>query len=278
MYPRRRAAALLAATPAAHAATVGPGAPMRVPDATSQPPGVCTQGVPGTTRTVMVTAAHCLIGDTVHAPLAAGDSVIGHLDATSGALLIDATLPPLQLLQAMAADLVHPDWATVTLIDGVDWTRVSQSTGGPAVELTGVRDHRRLAPHEVSPDNFGQPICKDGTVSGRSCGIQLARTRDTVWSYGTFYESGDSGGPNFDPRTGEAIGLTSLSLGPLDRSQLLDSALEDAYVLPDGEVNQHFRLPEPAVGHRGDFRTVAEDEARLGTRPQQHTDILIDLF
>ncbi len=124
--------------------------------------------------------------------------------------------------------------------------------------LTGVRDYPDLAFWEASADNFGQPICKDGNTGGRACGTQLFRTQNGIWSFGLNYENGDSGGVNFDPETGEALGVTSMGFGPIGRAQPVDLAIEEGYGIPDGQVNEYFALPE-STEPADPTRTQADD-------------------
>lgn len=295
--PARKVAGVAAATilmftaVPATAAPVGPGAPLRVHPTAAALAGTeagredltatCSQGVTvqlhrpdGVTRRVMLTAAHCVedltgatpLESTVRVPTPGGDVPVGTVDETSGIQALD----PDASVEDFLTDLQQPDWATVVLDEGVAATAVSQSVDlnghatGPARVMTGIRDYPDLAPGEVSFDNLGQRICTDGNVSGHSCGVQVMRTRDAVWNIGTFYAPGDSGGNNYDPATGEVIGVTSLSLGPVDRTQLVDVALEDAYGIPDGQVNQHVHIVDSTEPHDTTFRTVAEDEGGPG--------------
>ena len=137
------------------------------------------------------------------------------------------------------------------------------------MQLTGIRDYRTLRPGEYSVDNFGQPICKDGATTGRSCGRQIARGRDTVYSVGVAAEMGDSGGVNFDPRDGAVIGISHGVIGPLFVSQAADRALEDAYGIPDGQVNQAFQLADPAP--RAEFTTSGTEEERIDRATRELT-------
>lgn len=150
--------------------------------------------------------------------------------------------------------MTDDDWATIALADGVEMSRVTdsvdqfgQSHGAPVV-LTGVRDYPDLAPGQIAFDNFGHPICQDGQTSGRTCGVQFMRTGHRLWS---IRESnpGDSGGINYDPHTREALGVSTDSFGPLSITQAADIALEEAYGIPDGQVNERFRLPDSEQAH-----------------------------
>ncbi|WP_150114315.1 hypothetical protein [Corynebacterium oculi] len=146
--------------------------------------------------------------------------------------------------------LWNPDWGTAEINPEAEMTRVGDSVDqyghshGTPVVLTGVRDYRDLGEGEISFDNFGQPICKDGQTTGRTCGVQFLRTRNNIWST-TPGLPGDSGGINFDPNNGEALGTTSKTIfGVLLATQPFDVALEEAYGIPDGQVNERFELPE----------------------------------
>lgn len=244
----------------------------------------CSQGPSGTVLTgtgeripVMLTAGHCISElDSSDDPLrpevyvnlsTEGYRRVGMRDKV-GRINLDDKNTPLHLLPN---DLLNShDWGTVRLDPGVTASRSATSRdqfGGREshpVAMTGIKDYRTLGPTEVSVDNFGQPICKDGILSARSCGTQLARTRYGVWSWGLTYEKGDSGGNNYDPRTGEIIGVTSMGLGPLGRAQPADVILEEAYGVPDGRVNEHFALPEdttPAAPQK----SLADEQRALQT-------------
>lgn len=191
----------------------------------------------GTQKDILVSAGHCVygvetvseVGDTVYLPTPEGDVVIGHPDA--GGPITVGDEEDFSLLEGMNQAFNSPDWGTVELEPGVTTTRLSDSVDmygnshGEPVELTGVRDYEDLGFWEVSADNFGQPICKDGNTSGRSCGVQLFRTQNGVWSAGLNYQNGDSGGVNFDPETGEALGVTSMGFGTIGRAQPIDLAI-----------------------------------------------------
>lgn len=240
----------------------------------------CTQGPSGTvtdangqTYPIMVTAGHCVLGDgqlgplkpDVYVPLPADGSIdlvkVGTKDKVGPITLAPDSAP----LPDQAHSLLNTtDWATVRIDDPAQMSRVSASrdeygreTGAPRT-LTGVRDYPDLGPWQVAVDNAGQPICKDGTRTGRSCGIQLARTEHGVWSWDLSYAQGDSGGVNYDPRTGEVIGVTSMALGRIGRTQPVDRALEAAYDIPDGQVNERFKLAESTAGH-ADYATFNDE-------------------
>lgn len=279
-------------------ALAGPGAPIRLqefePDLTINyfghpimlPPEAayasCSQAFTGTAIgpngepvRVMMTASHCLqsieegavLMPSVYAPTTEGLTRIGATFQTSnfGAFEDDdSTEVALQKL------LNEPDWGTVLLDDGVVDTRVSQSRdqfGGPRsapVELTGIRDWRNLGPREISFDNAFQPICKDGMTTGRTCGTQVLRTRHAVWIVGIGYDNGDSGGVNYDPVTGEVIGITSQTFGWVNRAQPADIAIEEAFGIKDGEVNKHFRLTDSTAKH-AEFTNLRDEAVAIDT-------------
>ena len=271
----------------ASAAEVAPGAPMHLfPPIPAEVPQeiptevftqYCSQGVPGTVilpdgsrKDVMVTAGHCLWGiegvaeidPEVYAPLREGRQLIAVRDQGRAVHPALDDRDPEELRLMYDGD----DWATADLVEGVEMTRVAdsvdqfgQSHGEPVV-LTGVRDYTDLEPWDVSFDNLGQPICKDGQTSGRTCGVQVLRSSNGLWYLGLAL-GGDSGGVNFDPQTGEALGVTSMSVyGVVGRAQPLDVALEEAYGIPDGQVNDYFALPDSTAEH-SDMLTLSESEA-----------------
>lgn len=271
------------------AAEVAPGAPMHLfPEVAQEipedmPAGLftqyCSQGVPGTVtlpdgsqKDVMVTAGHCLWGiegmgemtPEVYAPLREGDELIAVREQGK------QVHPALDENDPEELRLMYDgeDWATAEIVDGVTATRVADSidadgnSQGEPVVLTGVRDYRDLGPWEVAFDNFGQPICKDGQTTGRTCGVQVLRSSNGLWYVG-FVQGGDSGGVNFDPITGEALGVTSMSFyGVVERAQPIDVALEEAYGIPDGQVNDYFALPESTEAH-SEMRSMNEDSAEV---------------
>lgn len=289
--PRRLAAATAAAVlaltlaPAAAAAPVAPGAPLRVAPLTPSVPGIpaeidafaCSQGISGevrhtdgTTQPIMLTAAHCVtslypeldFSPEVKVPKPDGDQRIGQRGATGGPMTDPVAMSSISdNIELFTSE----DWAVVNLDPGVPTSRLSEAIDyqgtahGEGVAMTGIRDYADVPAGQFRTDNFGQPICKDGSTSGRSCGIQLGRTQHSVFSWGLSYDNGDSGGNNFDPRTGEVIGVTSQGVGPFGRTQTADAALQAAYGIPDGRVNEHFTLPESTAPHDTDFRPLGQD-------------------
>ena len=238
----------------------------------------CSQGPSGVVRTpdgqtkrIMITAAHCFDVDDktvrpeVYAPVRSGGGVrYPHVGT------IDTQRKKFELGNGELMDFYRiidePDWAMVRLDPGVSasgWSTSRDQWGSAPsrnVAITGVKDYRSLGNELISFDNFGQPICKDGMRTGRSCGTQVFRTQNFIWHVGLNYASGDSGGINYDPRTGEAIGLTIIGYGPFGNSQQIDRALESAYGIPDGQVNQAFTPAEPAP--RAEFATLRDEIAQ----------------
>ncbi|MDK7181087.1 hypothetical protein QP446_10005 [Corynebacterium riegelii] len=275
---------------AAEPALAAPGAPMRImpknPPATVKngygddvkvPSSfftyVCSQGPSGTIRhldgseqKVMLTASHCItplpnlpdMTDQVQVNVGGAYQPIGVRGRAN-------YVPPAAMnLDDPVATYNTADWGFVLIDAGVNPTHVSQSktsTGeGPSapVELTTLKDYRTLRPGEVSFDVAGQPICKDGSTTGRTCGTQLFRNRDGVFSWNLNYIQGDSGGVNYDPRDGSVIGVTSMVLGPLGKAQAADRIVEEAFGIPDGQVNEHFTLA-PSNAPHADFLPATEE-------------------
>ena len=270
-------------TAAAAPALAAPGAPIAMLNDDSDSfthTARCSQGPAGTVRTpdgqtkqIMVTAAHCFevkgktVRPAVFAPVREHGKV-GYPRVGD----VDKQRTPFELGNGELMDFYRiidePDWTTVRLAPGVEASGVSSSVDqegrGPSapVAITGVKDYRNLRGDElISFDNAGQPICKDGMRTGRSCGVQMFRTQNFVWHFGVGYESGDSGGINYDPRTGEAVGLSIIGFGPFGNSQQVDRALEDAYGIPDGHVNEAFTPAAPAP--RADFAPLYEEVANF---------------
>lgn len=280
-------AASISAT-AAGAAEVAPGARMQTfppldgVDTEGIPPELfaqhCTQGVPGTVtlpdgsrKDVLITAGHCLwgiegthveMGPEVYAPLPEGNQLIAVRDQGQPVHPALDENDPEELRLMYDGD----DWATAEIVEGVNMSRVANSVDqfglshGEPVVLTGVRDYRDLGPWEISFDNAGQPICKEGQTTGRTCGVQVLRSSNGLWFVGTALP-GDSGGVAFDPITHEALGVNSMTVyGVIGRAQPVDVAVEKAYGIPDGQVNEYFSLPESTEEHTP-MRTFGEDQA-----------------
>lgn len=241
---------------------------------------LCSQGptgtirkMDGTTERVMLTASHCInpmpgmppMGDAVNVNVNGDYQRIGVRGHSNH-------VPPGALdLSDPVATYNTADWGVVRIDAPVADTRVAQSRGNgqphpsDPVTLTSIKDFRTLAPGEVSFDNAGQPICKDGSTTGRTCGTQLFRNRDGVFSWNLNYVVGDSGGVNYDPRDNSVIGVSSMVLGPLGKAQAADRIVEEAYGIPDGAVNDHFTLTDSTAPHAA-FPTAAEEFSGMGAQ------------
>ncbi|SIS38422.1 hypothetical protein SAMN05444817_10176 [Corynebacterium appendicis CIP 107643] len=241
----------------------------------------CTQGPVGDvalesggTQRVMLTAGHCvtgisdqgiLMGQDVYAPVRGGYQRIG-----GTGLVRTVNVPGGYDSLATTARKARnsTDWGIVVLdpstpADGAAASRDKFGANPSApVPLTGVRDYPTVAPGQIRLDNFGQPLCKDGSMGARKCGYQLAYNSDTVWSWALDYKPGDSGGVNFDPSTGQIVGMTSMGIGPLGAAQRADRAIEEGYGIPDGQVNDKF-TPAPPAESRADFVTGEEEKAEI---------------
>ncbi|KQB85358.1 hypothetical protein [Corynebacterium oculi] len=269
------------AAPVATAAEVAPGAPMKIylePEEGSplaEAPqeflnSTCSQGLPGTVtledgtrKDVLISVAHCLVGEEqdsvtlkpeVYARTPEGDKLIAVREHGEEVPGFPDDLGDIERLRLF---FDTDDAASAELVEGVHTTRVADSVDqygqshGEPVTLTGIRDYPALGPWQVSFDNFGQPICKDGQTTGRTCGVQLMRTQNSLWSLNEI-AGGDSGGIQFDPETGEALAMVSYGLSfsnMLSVSQPIDRTIEQLYGVPDGQVNERFALPESTEGH-----------------------------
>ena len=266
---------------------VGPGSPIRVPVDGAVPDdngrylesGMCSVGVPGTltdpetgaSKDVILTAGHCIIqtddgaaaglpkmDDTAYVPTAQGDVPLGTVDVASFDLSGESEHGFLD--GSFNAD----DFAILDLAPGITPTSLSDSrdefgrSHGEPVRITGIRDYPALERGEISVDNFGEPICTDGARTGRQCGYQIFRAKNGVWTAVIRLGKGDSGGSAFNPETGEFIGVNSMAIGPLNRIQPADSALEEAYGIPDGQVNDYFTPAQGTEQHSG-TRTMGDD-------------------
>ncbi|AQQ14246.1 hypothetical protein CGLAU_01275 [Corynebacterium glaucum] len=250
--------------------------------------GACSQGPIGTVRTpngethhVMLTAAHCFLaigdgaGDPSAAPTGEVSVPVGESYQRIGQLTTLSPIPPEILNSANPLDPLRAvDWAVVSIDEGVPTSAVSDSRAkdgaklGEPVVLTHIRDYPALAPGAFAFDNLGQPICKDGATNGRGCGTQVARTHDTIYSVNLGYDSGDSGGVNFDPRDGAILGVTSVHFGPIYKAQTADSIVESAYGVPDGQVNDHFTVDASTAPH-AEFTTLNDENFRIGQAVQE---------
>ncbi|MEJ4104657.1 hypothetical protein [Corynebacterium bovis] len=264
--------------------------------------GLCTAGIPGTvtdpdgtTHRVMITAGHCAaspfedITGEFHVPTPEGDRhvgtardvrALGFVDgdpangletAEDDAAAVDEDDPVAFLDQAFNM----PDYAVVAVDDDVEMNGSTYSVDsegrryGSPIPLTRVRDYPDLDQRQVSLDNLGQPVCKDGNRTGRSCGFQLFRTANGVWSVNVRLSQGDSGGPAYDPKTGEVVGVSSQAIGPFQRYQPLDVPVERVYGAPDGQAADTFRIA-PATGEHDTFRTMDDDIIALMTWYDEH--------
>lgn len=269
---------------AANAVVVGPGDPIRTPMEASPWNGfrhvnspMCSTGVPGTVtdyygqeHRVMLTAGHCLNSDPVsglpivtgevYVPTTEGDKRIG----TAGAHRWE-TPPEDGGLEMIPAAFNGADYGVIVLDPDVETTAASYSideygqSHGESVVMTGIQDNPDLERGEVSFDNLGKPICKDGIRTGRACGYQIFRARNGIWTVGIGVDHGDSGGNAYDPTTNEVIGVNSMVLGPVSRVQPADIAIEEAYGIPDGEVNNHFQVSDSTAQRDSTYRTLDED-------------------
>lgn len=272
------------------AVVVGPGSPIRMPFPDTpidsgrfiSAPS-CSLGVPGTVRDengnereVILTAGHCLeaereigvgpkVTGDVYVPTPDGDILIGTADVVNMGDIDDSAIlgGPIVLINSM---FNQADYAFIRPADGVEVTSISESRDeygqihGEPVQMVGVVDRRTLQPYEIAVDNFGEPICSDGMRTGRNCGYQVFRARHGVWAVGMGIDHGDSGGNAYDPRTNEVIGVTSMGVGPLSRFQAADVAIEEAYGIEDGKVNENFTVT-PNNQSQSEFRTLEEDQA-----------------
>ncbi|WP_448851262.1 trypsin-like serine protease [Corynebacterium sp. 335C] len=280
-------AAAPAPAPAQSGPVVGPGSPIRVPVEGAEKDennrylesGMCSLGVPGTltdpetgeSKEVILTAGHCIVQtddgaefgmpkmeDTAYVPTADGDVPLGVVDVASFDLSGES--------EHGYADANYNanDYAILELAPGVTPTSLSDSrdefgrSHGEPVQITGIRDYKALERGEVSVDNFGEPICTDGARTGRQCGYQIFRAKNGVWTVVIRLGKGDSGGSAFNPETGEFIGVNSMAVGPFNRIQPADAALEEAYGIPDGQVNDYFTPTENTAEH-SDTRTMGDD-------------------
>ncbi|MFD5868904.1 hypothetical protein ACFWGD_09875 [Corynebacterium sp. NPDC060344] len=279
--------ATFAAPAAAGAITVGPGSPIRMPEPGAVvdggrhvQTGMCSTSVPGTVtdadgtrHRVLITAGHCVNKEgheqlpkssgVIYAPTHDGDVRIGEVGPAAFPIPDPNDAGANQ--NVLDSSFNGSDYAFIELDDDIDATSISYSVdengaaGGEGVQMTGVVDYRELRPGEVAVDNFGQPICSDGARTGRNCGVQVFRVRNGVWAVSNLGK-GDSGGNAYDPRTNEVIGINSMAVGPVSRYQPADQALQDAYGIEDGKVNEHFQVEESTAPH-SDFRTIGQDMA-----------------
>lgn len=281
------------AVPAVASPVVGPGSPLRMPFPSNKVvekrhvgSPMCSLSTPGTItdkngkkQRVILTAGHCVLatdekedgskeeltGNFYVPTKDNGDVLLGRtVNATDNLDISDeAVLNPPLLLNEM---FNKPDYGIIGVEDNVETTSLSSSYSesgenhGEPVQIVGIQDSRTLGEYEVAVDNFGQPICTDGSRTGRNCGVQLFRTRNGVWAGAVGIDHGDSGGNAYNPETRETIGMVSMGVGPLSRYQPADVALEETYGIEDGKVNEYFET-ESSTKEQSEFRTIKEDQA-----------------
>ena len=248
----------------------------------------CSQGPNGTIRgkRVMLTAGHCLqeekgspkMGNEVTVPVNRQYLPIGTRGKVHKPTDYENTVWPHEFFW----DTINTDdWGIVQLHDGVPATGLSQSKDaqghahGAPVRLRSIRDRSTLPHNTFSTDNFGEPICKDGATTGRSCGTQIGRSRNGVYSWGLNYDFGDSGGINYDPSDGAVVGVTSMGLGPLGKAQPADRIIETAYGVPDGKVNEEFKLEDSTAPHTNFTPLDTEQKQITDTVRQNNPDLPI---
>ncbi|MCT2339322.1 S1 family peptidase [Corynebacterium sp. p3-SID1056] len=248
----------------------------------------CSQGPNGTIRgkRVMLTAGHCLqeekgspkMGNEVTVPVNRQYLPIGTRGKVHKPTDYENTVWPHEFFW----DTINTDdWGIVQLHDGVPATSLSQSKDaqgrahGAPVQLRSIRDRSTLPHNTFSTDNFGEPICKDGATTGRSCGTQIGRSRNGVYSWGLNYDFGDSGGINYDPSDGAVVGVTSMGLGPLGKAQPADRIIETAYGVPDGKVNEEFKLEDSTAPHTNFTPLDTEQKQITDTVRQNNPDLPI---
>ncbi|MCG7254098.1 S1 family peptidase [Corynebacterium hadale] len=248
----------------------------------------CSQGPSGTIRgeRVLLIAGHCVLQDNetptfsteATVPVAGKYPRIGERKAAHKPTEYEHTFWPHEFFW----DTVNTDdWGVVLIDDSVPATSISQSSnaaGAPVsapVQLRSIRDYPTLPVNQFSTDNFGQPICKDGATSGRSCGTQIGRSRNGVYSWGLNYQGGDSGGINYDPNDGAVIGVTSMGIGPLGKAQPADRIIEDAYGVPDGHVNEEFTLEQSTAPHADYTSLNQEFDQVMNTIQEENPEVEI---
>ena len=96
----------------------------------------------------------------------------------------------------------------------------------------------------------------------------MLRSSNGLWFIGTVLP-GDSGGVAYDPLNGEALGVNSMTVyGLIGRAQPVDVAVEKAYDVPDGQVNEYFALPESTEEHTP-MRSYEEDQNAIQSWAQE---------
>lgn len=267
---------------------IGPGSPLRMPVLSNEViegrhvgAPMCSLGVPGTIvdengvpHRVILTAGHCVMTDgemtgeastgEFFIPTKDGDKLVNK-DIIGSDFLPDEG--DVENSRSIAEGLNYvfnsADYGIIEVQDDIQTTSLSQSVDefgggqGEPVQIVGIEDKRTLEPMEVSFDNLGEPVCTDGSRTGRGCGYQIFRVRNGIWAISPI-DNGDSGGNAYNPETREAIGVNSMGIGPLSRFQPVDVALEEQYGIPDGEVNDYFQV-ETSTEPQSEFRTIDQD-------------------
>lgn len=276
------------AAPNVEKPVIGPGSPLRMPfpsnpEVEGRHVGnpMCSLAVPGTvvdaegkSHRVIMTAGHCLkaedektkekLSGKYFIPTKHGDVLVGQDGLATDVMPSEEDIQNTKSAGEFFNTLFNSgDYGFIEVNDNVETTSISHSVDefgevhGEPVQIVGIQDNRTLAPMEISFDNAGQPVCTDGSRSGRSCGFQMFRVRNGVWAIAPI-DHGDSGGNAYNPETREAIGINSMGLGPISRFQPADVALEEAYGIPDGQVNERFKVAQ-SNAPQSEFRTIDED-------------------
>lgn len=274
--------------PTSSGIVIGPGSPMRMPFPSSQniegrhiESPMCSLGVPGTvvdqngvSHRVIMTAGHCVVAKDEDSgeeltgqffiPTKDGDKLFSGDYMGTDVMPDEDAFDENTTVQEYFNTLFNSaDYGIVAVRDDTKTTSMSHSVDefgnvhGEPVQIVGIEDKRTLAPMEIAIDNLGEPVCTDGSRTGRGCGFQLFRVRNGIWAISPI-DHGDSGGNAYNPVTREAIGVNSMGIGPLSRFQPIDVALEEQYGIPDGQVNDRFKV-ESSAEPQSEFRTIDED-------------------
>lgn len=295
--------AVAEAAPANSDVVIGPGSPLRMPFPSSknidgrhvQSP-MCSLGVPGTvvdqngvSHRVIMTAGHCVVakdtetGEEVTGqffiPTKDGDKLVNKDYMGTDVMPEESDFDENTTMPEFFNELFNSgDYGIIEVQDDIKTTSMSHSVDefgnvhGEPVQIVGIEDKRTLDPMEISVDNFGEPVCTDGSRTGRGCGFQVFRVRNGVWAIAPI-DHGDSGGNAYNPETREAIGVNSMGIGPLSRFQPIDVALEEQYDIPDGQVNERFKV-ETSTEPQSEFRTIDEDVQYTNQHvPQEEPDL-----
>lgn len=286
--PAMTAEAAASVEPVGSDVVVGPGSPLRMPFPSSEnidgrhiESPMCSLGVPGTvvdqngvSHRVIMTAGHCVVAKNTETgeevtgqffiPTKTGDKLLSEDYMGTDVLPDEDSFDENTTVPEYFNSLFNSaDYGIIDVRDDIKTTSLSHSVDefgnvhGEPVQIVGIQDKRTLAPMEITADNFGEPVCTDGSRTGRGCGYQLFRVRNGVWAISPI-DHGDSGGNAYNPETREAIGVNSMGIGPLSRFQPIDVALEEQYGIPDGEVNDRFKV-ETSTEPQSEFRTIGED-------------------